>query len=1204
MVQESVNYGGRPGASDWKGTDRYNVVGCIGRGGMGVVYEAFDRERRQLVALKTLLHFDPSALYLFKQEFRTLADVSHANLVRLHELVVDDARRVFFTMELVRGTDFIRYVQRPDAAPAPGQRASSLLPPVVDRATVRPAGPAFVRQEPSALHGTPADVDRLRSALRQLVGAVNALHVAGKMHRDIKPSNVLVNADGRAVVLDFGGATMLKAVSGSSSQMVGTATYMAPEQADDAPPTPAADWYSVGVMLYEALVGQPPFRGAIADVLTMKHSVDPAPPAARVTGVPADLDALCRALLHRDPSMRPSGPEILMRLGETPSSVPPPSCGHGQTEPQAAVVGREPQLRALRQAFEDTRRGASFTVRVGGESGMGKSTTVHRFLDDLAATGEALVLRGRAYERETVPYKAVDAVIDALSRHLVQLPEHDAPPAPADAGLLVSLFPVLGQVPFLRVRGERPIDDPHALRNRAFDALRDLLSSLVERSPVVIFIDDAQWGDVDSAALLLELLRPPKPPSLLLILTHRAVDGRPGPFLAELRDRWPEGADASHVEVGPLDVEDGYRLAMQLLGGTDEIARRTARAVARESRGSPFLIDELVRSNRGVFSATGATLAILTLDQMVDERLERMPEDARRFVEVVAVGARPLPMPIAMRAAGLDAGRADAILPVACARRFTRTGQRGGEDVVESVHDRIRETLIARLAGDSLRDHHVKLAHALEEAPGADAEAVAAHWLAAGETQRAARLAQEAAEQAAGKLAFDRAARLFRLALDNAPESSGAAVQRLRVRLAETLQLAGRHAESADMYLAATEGAAPDQRVELQRAAAEQLLTTGRIDEGTEVLRRVLEAVGMRAPRSPLAAVFWLLVFRIWLVFRGLGGREREPDEVSREDRVRVDTLFTVSIGFSNVNVILGACMQARHLIEALRVGDRFQLLRAIALEAAHMAAGGAPIGKRERDLFATARRMAARSGSEEAVGFTHGCLGIGLFLRGRWLEARAMLDRRDAMTHSRSGLAHARLFAAHTYYFTGEFAENRRRMGRLLDDAQDRGDVYTIVNLRTSTEIRPMLVRDDPDGAWRVVREGLAQWTDKGLLVQHWQALVYGADIDLYAGKAADAHERLEQTMPALRKSFNLASGFSRAITSFVRGRAAIGSIAANPEQAAARISHARRMAADLGKEPNPWTGILAALVTAATENAAGNRNAAAAALEVAIAR
>ena len=124
---------------------------------MGKVYEAFDRETQRSIAVKTLLQTNPASVFRFKQEFRTLADVAHPNLVQLHELVVTESGEVFFTMELVRGTSFVRYIRDDSGA---------------------------------------VDHQRLRPALRQLVEGISALHAAGKLHRDIKPSNILVTADG------------------------------------------------------------------------------------------------------------------------------------------------------------------------------------------------------------------------------------------------------------------------------------------------------------------------------------------------------------------------------------------------------------------------------------------------------------------------------------------------------------------------------------------------------------------------------------------------------------------------------------------------------------------------------------------------------------------------------------------------------------------------------------------------------------------------------------------------------------------------------------------------------------------------------------------------------------------------------------------------------------------------------------------------
>ncbi|HEY5077668.1 MAG TPA: protein kinase, partial [Acidimicrobiia bacterium] len=193
---------------DWRGTERFEVLRCIGRGGMGAVYEARDRERQQRVALKTLVHFDPASFYLFKQEFRTLADVHHANLVRLYELVAAEGERVFFSMELVRGGDFLRYVQRagavPTVDPSTGIRAAGAASQAGPQRT-RAAGP--VSPTSGARPQSPADLDRLLPALRQLVEGVQALHGAGKLHRDLKPSNVLVTHEGRVVLLDFGVAT-------------------------------------------------------------------------------------------------------------------------------------------------------------------------------------------------------------------------------------------------------------------------------------------------------------------------------------------------------------------------------------------------------------------------------------------------------------------------------------------------------------------------------------------------------------------------------------------------------------------------------------------------------------------------------------------------------------------------------------------------------------------------------------------------------------------------------------------------------------------------------------------------------------------------------------------------------------------------------------------------------------------------------------
>src|SRR5262249_44414577 len=140
---------------------RFTRSSLLGRGSLGCVYRARDRETGEEVAVKTLEGAGPEALYRLKQEVRAVASVRHPNLVRLHELFVGEAD-CFFTMELVEGDDFLAWLRGTEAGPAAGG----------------------------------IDLDRLRSATAQLIAGLSALHESGRLHRDVKPANVRVRPDG------------------------------------------------------------------------------------------------------------------------------------------------------------------------------------------------------------------------------------------------------------------------------------------------------------------------------------------------------------------------------------------------------------------------------------------------------------------------------------------------------------------------------------------------------------------------------------------------------------------------------------------------------------------------------------------------------------------------------------------------------------------------------------------------------------------------------------------------------------------------------------------------------------------------------------------------------------------------------------------------------------------------------------------------
>jgi serine/threonine protein kinase len=589
---------------DFAGTERFKSSAAL-VSAEWASYEARDLELDLRVALKLLPNADAPALFSFKREFRSLATIVHQNLVALHELISDGATW-FFTMEIVDGVDFLKRV-----------RANETI-----------------------------DYDRLVDALYQITDGVSALHELGVLHRDLKPSNVLVRHDGRVAILDFGlttdvGAELLPSESGS-----GTLTYMAPEQVLGDRLTPAADWYAVGVMLFEAIAGRPPFTGSAARVINEKAYTEAPRVSSLVADVPPPLDELCAQLLRLDVATRAGQAEILAHLGQIRGrSV---VAGYqAVARPAFPFVGRERHLAVLTEAAADVRNGRMTMVHVHGRSGTGKSALISHFLD-ARRRESAIVLAGRCYEQESVPYKGIDAVIDSLARHLAsQRSDEIADLLPPGIGVLARLFPVLERVDAIvdSRRDLQEIPDARELRRQAFAALRELLARIGEKKLLIVHIDDFQWGDLDSAALLTELIRPPAPPRMLLLAAYRSEYREKSACLAALLDaRDLPRESVIELEIEPFGPEESVRLALALLAQEDKDAEHTAERIARESAGNPYFIFELARhvAKPGALGDDDPMGRGLMLDDVLWSRVQQLSPKDRELIELLAVSGLPL----------------------------------------------------------------------------------------------------------------------------------------------------------------------------------------------------------------------------------------------------------------------------------------------------------------------------------------------------------------------------------------------------------------------------------------------------------------------------------------------------------------------------------------------------------------------------------
>jgi serine/threonine protein kinase/tetratricopeptide (TPR) repeat protein len=1171
---------------------RFEILGELGRGGMGVVYRAYDRKRAEIVALKTMHRLSPSSVYRFKKEFRALADVAHPNLVTLHELT-SDGYQWSLTMELVEGVDFLDFVRNGPSSSARSDFADYSTEVAgfdgfsgycgMEQEAIDIQGRAF-----SGANGLSSlQLGRLRHALKQLAAGLTALHESGVLHRDIKPNNVLVTDRGRVVLLDFGLAAELTATGvheSTEAHIMGTASYMAPEQAAGLPLTLAADWYSVGVMLYEALTGRLPFLGGSLEVIKGKQDSEPPAPRDLDPECPEDLNTLCVDLMMRDPIGRPGGGEVLARLegsSSEPGTGAPLSVIAGHQTP---FVGREHQLSSLRDAFLAVQEGRTVAVFIQGRSGVGKTAMVQHFLDGLTEQGEALVLVGRCYERESVPYKALDNVVDALARYLRRLPGHEAQALlPRDILSLTRVFPVLRRVDAVAAAPQRSyeVPDPQELRRRAFAALRDLLARIGDRCPLILWIDDLQWGDTDSTALLVELLRPPDPPVILLLATYRSEDAETSAVfrgLADIGAGDAKGVQRRDLAVLPLAPREAQELAASLLDSDETGIQTQAEIIARESGGSPFYVAELVRylqTRRGATANVGLGEAI-ALDRVLWDRIMQLPERIRVLLEVIAVAGRPVGAMEACQAARLDGDRRGALSMLGLGKyRLIRSTGANELDRVETYHDRVRETVVAHLTPTTLASHHHHLAEVLSASGQADPEILAIHYEGAGEHERAGDYYVIAAGEATKSLAFDRAVTLYRRALDLRPQGSPGEFA-LRVDLGGALASAGRGPEAAAQFLSAAEMGPSQQGLDLQCKAATQLLISGNIDEGLRVLDVVLDSLGMTIPRTQLGAIASVILRRLQIRLRGYAFRTRKESDIDASHLRKIDTCNSVATGLGLVDFVRGLDYHSRHLLLSLKAGEPHRIVKAMAMEAGQTSVTGAFNNGRSERLLRAAQSAADRLNDQFSNAFLLLARGWTDYFAGQWVAARTSLGSAEERflehcTGAAWELDTTRTFALWSLLYMGEVSEMSGRLPVLLREAEMRGDLYFLMNLSTYITSFVMACHDEPGAARDRLARITERWSQRGFHVQHHNILLATTLLNLYEGHAHAAWNYISERLVSYRQSLMLHIQQVRIDVTQLEGRSAlaVAAISADPRPF---LAVARGCARRLERERTRW--------------------------------
>jgi hypothetical protein len=1025
--------------------------GRLGDGGGGVVYRAFDRVREQEVALK-LLHRrdgdDPAGA-----RFVALAQISHPNLVRLYELI-DEGERQMLSMELIEGVDLLRYVR------------------------------------------TAAGFDelRLRAVLGQLAQALSALHAARKVHRDVKPENVRVTAQGRVVLLDLDLALDLDAerserALGRALRPVGTASYVAPEQAAAQRLGPESDWYSMGVVLYEALTGMRPYAGSDLAVLLEKQQSRPQRPSELVPDLPRDLSQLCFDLLAPEPSQRPSGAEILRRLSVHEDVLSARWTVASLLSARPPFFGRTVELTRLASAFARSQR-AVCVVRVVGEAGMGKTALCEAALRRAAEIEpQLLTLVGACSRYPDKPHAPLHEPLAKLGEALRER-RASAPLSASALRVLERAFPsvVLGLE--AKSQGRTALTpDPLEQRWRAVAALSAIFDELARARPIALWLDDYQWADLDTQRFVSALVERADAPRLLLLLSEEPEPG-------SLRSPSPRAHET--IQLRHFDADDAAALVRELCDRAGDARAEVERLWARPS-GPHSPLSLIERTRQALLYPTADETGLAPL---YAARLRALSEPARRVLQLVCAAFDATPYAIFERAAELSAAEFTQHLSTLRIAGLVRSLSFHGEDALAPAHPLVAELVDLALTGPRRVLIHQRLSAALIARDGVRAAGrLLRHQGESGDHARAAESAERAAEQAHASFAFQRAAELFTLRASLKPPTRDAQGYRSLRRMAEALANAGWSLSAAGVYRDAATFASAADALQMKQRTLECLLRGGELEEGDQVLNELLESLGFPSAR-------WsMLLSRATMRLFGITFREQREELIPATELAKVDALFACSAQLSRVDMRRGFALRTSALRAARGLGEPKRIARALCVEAWNAIDKRPRDGARAAAMMEAAQALVERHDAPLLAGHLRLARGMTALI-GHQMRECATLCRdaervfRDSCSDVAWEISVAQVHQLFALSQLGQYRELTPKLAQYRREAEERGDEWTYTALLGVQALGLELANDAPGDAEALVREARSRWRARETL--HAQAL-----LNVLASTASDLYRR-----------------------------------------------------------------------------------------------
>jgi len=611
---------------------RYQVKELLGEGGKKKVYLAHDTliDRDVAFALIKIEKLDDASRTRITREARAMGRLGdHPNIVTIHDVGQHEGQP-YIVIPVMPGGDVESLIQK-----APEHR----LP-----------------------------IDQAVRIAKAICRGLEFAHSKGIIHRDIKPGNIWLSAEGTAKIGDFGLALAadLPHVT-QPGMMVGTVTYMPPEQAMSGKMTAKADLYSLGAMLYEMVTGRPPFVGDDSVAIIGQHiNTPPVSPTWHRADLPPALETLILQLLEKDPENRPESAALVLQALEAIEA------GRAKTEEalkevpaenplyRRVFVGREPELKQLQSAFDGAISGQGALLMVMGEPGIGKTALCEQLSTYVTLRG-GRTLVGHCYESGSLslPYLAfVEALRSyVLSREVRDLREELGSGA-ADVARIVSEIKER-----LKVR-LRPQKDPEEERYRLLQSVTAFLSNAASVQPMLVVLEDLHDADKGTLDMLTHVSRNLAGARLLIVGTYRDVEvDRSHPLsavLAELRRVSTYG----RVLLRGLNGDEVRRMLESIT--RESVPWGLAEAVHRQTEGNPLFVQEVVRYviEEGLLTRKGGRWRLTRdtplemsipegLRDVIGKRLSLLSPECNQLLSVASVIGREFALETLKAVAGI-----------------------------------------------------------------------------------------------------------------------------------------------------------------------------------------------------------------------------------------------------------------------------------------------------------------------------------------------------------------------------------------------------------------------------------------------------------------------------------------------------------------------------------------------------------------------